>query len=176
MLAPARQFAVARGAARQFALVRAAAARGGFSPAAGPLRCLSAGAPPPSSWRASAAAASLRAAATTVNKFGPAAALGAGGLVVVYGISSLGLWGMSSFLSLTLTDALHFGFGAGFASAALLGAGAARAYAAVTLAPDAVFRSALVKLEKDARVAALLGDELAPGTLRAYHTEVGGGG
>jgi hypothetical protein len=111
-----------------------------------------------------------RALAIGANTFGPATAAVAGGCVVVYGVSSLALHVSTSILSLTLTDALYGGFGAGFLSCGLLVAGGTRFYRGVTLHPDAVFKVALAKVQGDARVAAQLGASVKAGPLQAYNS------
>lgn len=124
-------------------------------------------------WREQGVSTIVRTVATAVNKHGPMIAAATGGLVIVYGISSLALHLTGSFLSLTLTDAVKVGFGAGFASAGLLAFGGLRAYRLITLRPEAVFQSALAKLAGNERVASALGATIVPGTLKAYNLEPG---
>jgi hypothetical protein len=124
-------------------------------------------------WHEKGAAAIVRTVATAANKHGPLIAAATGSFVIIYGISSLALHLTGSFLSLTLTDAVKVGFGAGFASAGVLAAGGLRAHQHVTLRPEAVFQSALAKLAGNERVAAALGASVKPGTLKAYNLEPG---
>jgi hypothetical protein len=124
--------------------------------------------PPPSSWRAATAAKIAKTIAAQVNENGTTVAVGVGGLVIVYGMSTLAFHATSTFLSLTLTDAMYFGFGTGFVSAAMLAGGAARAYVLATLSPDAAYAVALARIRADERVALAMGASLSPGELKAY--------
>lgn len=122
-----------------------------------------------SSWYESGPISAVsRAIASQINTHGSTIALGAGGVVIIYGMSSLAYHATSTFLSLTLTDAMYLGYATGFTSAAMLAGGAARAYLLMTLQPDSVFAAALVKISADERVGAALGASIAPGELRAY--------
>ncbi len=103
-----------------------------------------------------------------LNTYGPAFGLGVGGVVVVYGMSSLALSATGAFMSLTLSDALYWGFATGFVSAGLLGFGALRGYRSMTIRTEPVFRMALAKLRENERVSGALGANIAPGTLKAY--------
>lgn len=111
----------------------------------------------------------VRSVSNALNTYGPSVATAMGGLVVVYGVSSLAITITGSFLSLSLTDAVKFGFATGFASAGLMAAVGLRAYRRITIRPEAVYQAALYKLGADARVAAAMGATLRPGALRAYN-------
>ena len=158
-------------------MLRALATRGSAGP--GALRVLSrarplvrarplSGAPPPPPPSPTLVSQTVAGLAAGLNQYGPAVGLGVSGLVVVYGVSSLAWTVGGSFMSLTLKDALYWGFASGFLSAGLLGAGALRGYRASTLRTQPVFNLALAKLRKDERVAAALGATIQPGTLKAY--------
>jgi hypothetical protein len=108
-----------------------------------------------------------------LNTYGPAIGLTVSGVVVVYGVSSLALTVGSSFMSLTLKDALYWGFASGFLSAALLGVGAVRGYRSMTIRTEPVFQMALLKLREHSAVGASLGANIQPGTLKAYDRVAG---
>ena len=110
-----------------------------------------------------------RSVAIAANTLGPYTAMAVGSCVVVYGVSSLALHLSTSILSLTLTDALYGGFGAGFLSCGILAASAVRFHRSVTLSPDAVFKVALARVAGDARVAAAMGASVKAGPLQAYN-------
>lgn len=139
-----------------------------FSSAGGP-----AGDAPPRAGIAALAHRVSRGVAIAANTLGPYTAMGLGSCVVVYGVSSLALHVSTSILSLTLTDALYGGFGAGFLSCAALALAAARAHRSVTLHPDAVFKVALARVAGDARVGAALGASVKAGPLQAYNSVPG---
>ena len=103
-----------------------------------------------------------------LNTYGALAGLGVGGAVVVYGVSSLALSATGAFLSLTLTDALYWGFASGFLSAGIVGLSAVRGYRYITIRTDPVFNVALGKLRENEEVASKLGANIQPGVLKAY--------
>ena len=141
-----------------------------FSLVAPPRRFLSSSPhPSPPTGLAGVVYSAQRALAISLNTWGPYASLAVGGSVVVYGVSSLALHVTSTFLSLSLTDALYGGFGAGFLSCGMLVAGGLRSYKSITIHPDAVFRLALGKVQRDERVASALGATVAAGPLQAYN-------
>ena len=103
-----------------------------------------------------------------LNTYGAIGGLGVGGAVVVYGVSSLALSATGAFLSLTLTDALYWGFASGFLSAGIVGLSAVRGYRYITIRTDPVFNVALGKLRENEEVASMLGANIQPGLLKAY--------
>ena len=127
-------------------------------------RQFSASAPPPPSLVAQA----RKGVASVLNLYGPATGLAVSGVVVAYGVSSLALSLGSSFMSLTLKDALYWGFASGFLSAGMLAAGAVRGYRGMTIRTEPVFQMALAKLRENERVASALGANIQPGVLKAY--------
>ena len=129
--------------------------------------------PPPPTGAAGLLHSAQRALAIALNTYGPLTGLAAGGGVVIYGVSSLALHVTTTFMSLSLTDALYGGFGAGFLSCGALVAAGLRSYRRVTIHPDAVFKLALSKVQRDARVAGALGATVKPGALQAYNLVAG---
>jgi hypothetical protein len=133
------------------------------------LRAFSGAPPPPHTGVAGFIFRVNRSVAIAANTLGPYTAMAVGSCVVVYGVSSLALHLSTSILSLTLTDALYGGFGAGFLSCGILAAAALRFHRSVTLHPDAVFKLALARVAGDARVAAAIGASVKAGALQAYN-------
>jgi len=112
-------------------------------------------------------------AANILNSYGPMVGIGVGGLVVVYGVSSLALSATGAFMSLTLSDALYWGFASGFLSAGVMGISAVKGYRYVTIRTDPVFNVALGKLRGSDRVTSLLGANIQSGQLKAYVRSAG---
>lgn len=108
-----------------------------------------------------------------VKKYWPQLVAGAGGLVVIYGLSNVVFWVAGTFLKLDFEDVFWFGFGTGIFSAAILAGGGAYLYRRNMISTPYLHRWALAKLSKDARVQSVLGHNLASGSLKAFSFEPG---
>ncbi len=86
----------------------------------------------------------------------------------MWGVSSAAVHVATVLLELDMKQVFYIGFLTGVATSAGFVAGGWRAYRAITIAPDAVYRAALHKLQRNAVVRAELGNNLRPGHLKAY--------
>lgn len=108
-----------------------------------------------------------------VRAYWPQIAIGAGGLVVVYGMSSVMYWVTGTFLSLDFKHVFYIGLGTGVVSCALLGGGAAYFWSRNSISPAQLHRWAVARLASDARVRSALGANVVARPLRAYAVEPG---
>lgn len=108
-----------------------------------------------------------------VRAYWPQIAVGAGGLVVVYGMSSVMYWVTGTFLSLDFKHVFYIGLGTGVVSCALLGGGAAYFWSRNSISPAQLHRWAVARLAGDARVRSALGANVVARPLRAYAVEPG---
>jgi hypothetical protein len=103
-----------------------------------------------------------------------------GGLVVVWGLSSVAYYVTTTVLTLRPEDYFLAGAGTGLVAALTLGAGGVWGYRQLYISTQAVHRVALARLARSPAVRASLGGGLRSGSLRAYtlypgHVSVGKG-
>lgn len=103
--------------------------------------------------------------------------LGAGGAVMLYGVTR-GVYHMfGGFMSLTPMDMGYYGFMVGFCTAGLVGGGMYSGYRALQIYPDAVYQTVLRILRADTKTTSKLGGPLgghiASSGLRAYKIDGG---
>lgn len=96
------------------------------------------------------------------------AGVGAGVLVVIWGVSNLVIDMAGFFLHLNPRTAAKYGFLIGFSTAATLAAMLAIFSRRLQIYPDAVYGHALRFVQRNAEAQARLGGEIAPGKLKAY--------
>ena len=129
----------------------------------------------------SSTAAAVRSALTLANlrAYAPQLGAGLGGLLAIYGVTTLAYHVTLSFLHIDISLAFRYGLATGgLCAAGLAGAGAV-VYRRSVASPAALQRLALLHLQRSASVRAVLGSRFAPGSLRAVaqspgHLSVGG--
>ena len=95
-------------------------------------------------------------------------AVGTGGAVVAYAVSSAAVHVATTLLELDFKQVFYFGFMSGLASLGAVAVAAVRAQRASTIRADAAFRAALLTLQRNSAVADELGAPLRSGPLRAF--------
>ena len=111
---------------------------------------------------------SARSNASWVHAHASELALGAGGLVVLYGATKASVWLTSELLSISFTDVAWAGFWAGAFSAVAAGVAVNLMVRTATIRPERLYRAAMQRVQRSEAVQAALGRKLEAGHLRAY--------
>ncbi len=104
-------------------------------------------------------------------KYLPQIGLGAGALVVIYGVSKVGIVVAGALLSLDIYTVFGYGFWAGLLTAGICGGSFSYLSRLSRINPEKAFAKAFSRIEQSRRVHEALGMNVRPGQLKAYvHT------
>jgi hypothetical protein len=117
---------------------------------------------------AAGAAKSAESTIALLRKYAPQIWLGAGALVVIYGVSSIGLSVASGIMSLDIWTVFKYGVATGAGAALALGGGALYGLRLRRISPEAAFRKALARVQSSQRAQEALGTNIRSGQLKAY--------